>query len=283
MAPEIIKDQGHNCLADYYNIGTLAFELVTGRVPSFRSDDRSFDDKSLLESFNVSPELQNFICRLLDSNPQTRLGAQKGLNEICSHPWLKGVNMLEVLKKKLKPPFKVDPYSVKFKIKKINYDIDETEDYFNEYMTFAVKQDEIQERNIVNFSFYGFGDEESPDRVTLYKNPPSFTKIPTVSNISTAISPYSCNSIQMISATKGINRFNTMTDFSKRLTTCTTSANIPVMINEKTEEVTDESELVASKFKKYLPIKGKESKVANNLKKLSPYFNSATTLNTCHI
>lgn len=155
IAPEILKDVGYNCLADYYNIGTLTFELVTGRVPDFSGPDRSFKEREVLENLKLSEELQDFICKLLETDPENRLGAKKGLNEICSHPWLSDVNMKEVAKKILKPYTKIDPYTIKFKTNTVNYEIDEAYDYLDESFFEYAKSNFYSERTIKKFSFYG--------------------------------------------------------------------------------------------------------------------------------
>ena len=33
LVPEIKKETGYDCMVDYYNVGTLAYELATGNVP----------------------------------------------------------------------------------------------------------------------------------------------------------------------------------------------------------------------------------------------------------
>ena len=280
MAPEIYRDNAHNCLADYYNIGTLTFEFVTGRVPKLNSEDRSFDDKQLLENLNISPGLQDFIIRLLDHTPETRLGAKKGLNEICSHPWLQNLNMSDVLKKRLNTPITIDPYSVKFNSRKINYDIDFAEDSFDEYTVFGVKHSPTTERNLYNFSFYGFPDQ-SQALTTLSMNPPSFNKIPTMNNISAAYSPYASSIIRGASTGSGLSRFNTLSNLSNKCDF------VKKMGCDETQEVNDEKELANTKVKMYTSKKSKgmeATKTENNLAKLTPYFStSSPLLSTCHI
>jgi len=44
--------------------------------------------------------LKDFISKLLIKNPDQRLGAKNGVEEILSHPWLKAYNLEQLKKKK---------------------------------------------------------------------------------------------------------------------------------------------------------------------------------------
>lgn len=119
MAPEIEKGRGYNCMVDYYNIGTLAFELATGQVPVF-----SWRENILLEADNpcmtpLSEQLKDFLKRLLEPKPSKRLGFKKGLNEICEHPWMKPLNISQLNCGKVKPPLVLDPNMTEFSSKKV--------------------------------------------------------------------------------------------------------------------------------------------------------------------
>lgn len=53
----------------------------------------------------MSPNLINFITRLLDKNPKTRLGAN-GEEEVLAHPWFADIDFKALKKKDLEAPFK---------------------------------------------------------------------------------------------------------------------------------------------------------------------------------
>lgn len=104
MAPEISRNQGHNYLADFYNLGTLAFELVCGLTPLeyFRKISNemkgNFSFPILPEAF--SAELKDFCVRLLTPEASKRLGCKEGISEILEHPWLKGVDFKQLEQRK---------------------------------------------------------------------------------------------------------------------------------------------------------------------------------------
>ena len=117
MAPEILADAGYCCLVDYYNIGTLAYELATGRTPIFTEKHRLFLKENNPAFEKLSDDLQDFIKRLLDQEPTHRLGAKSGLREIREHPWLAAVDLNKLFARRVHPPLLFDPSSVKFQPK----------------------------------------------------------------------------------------------------------------------------------------------------------------------
>lgn len=137
MAPEIILSQPHNCCVDYWSLGVILFELLSG-VPPFNRETEHETladivsgkcDWSLLE--DVSPECVDFLRKLLTVDPSKRLGSG-GINEIKKHPWFKQIDWDKV--DELPPPFvpKVKPHST---------------EYFEERYEFT-KSDEL-EKNII--------------------------------------------------------------------------------------------------------------------------------------
>ena len=79
--------------ADWWSLGVLTYELLTGLAP-FASDDDIGSSKTYVEKCilkmeprlpkYLSPEVSDLICRLMEKNPQYRLGAG-GVHEIKTH------------------------------------------------------------------------------------------------------------------------------------------------------------------------------------------------------
>lgn len=85
---------------DWYLIGVVLFELLTG-LPPFYDDDKDTLFRNIKNSkleFPPSEEVQISSCckdllrRLLEKDPQKRLGGENGLKEIRSHPFFKDVD-----------------------------------------------------------------------------------------------------------------------------------------------------------------------------------------------
>ena len=85
LAPVVIKKQGHNKAVDWWCLGCIIYEMVTG-FPPFRSQNRMELFESILYQplqvpnvhwffMQASPKLQNILMRLLEKNPKDRLGA----------------------------------------------------------------------------------------------------------------------------------------------------------------------------------------------------------------
>ena len=218
--------------------------------------------------------MQDFICRLLTTNPASRLGAKKGLNEICSHSWLSDVNMIDVSKKKLRSPFKTDPYAIKFNTHKFNFAIDEGCNYlFDSNVINEWSNGRFADRNLANFSFYGFGDETS-DLYVFSKNPPSFTKAPVRSNISSALFPYSCSNTQRPSHAMDSNHLGA------KVLVCKKDENsIREMNDETTDEVSDSNDVVASKLERYNQLEAGTPK-SNGVSRWSTHSKSPIFLDT---
>jgi serum/glucocorticoid-regulated kinase 2 len=108
IAPEVYKKTGYTHLADYFSLGVVAYEFVTGTLPFLSDDIQTLARKIVKDPVEFgskySDEFQDFVGRLLAKKPSDRLGAQKGIFEILSHPWLKSIDMEALAAKKLKAP-----------------------------------------------------------------------------------------------------------------------------------------------------------------------------------
>jgi serine/threonine protein kinase len=107
-SPEIILSQPHTFTADYWALGTLLFEFLTGEPPfhgetpaeTFQNIIKGHYPEELLTEF--SAEFKDLIKRLLCQDPDQRLGAVS-IDEIKTHAWFDGIDWTHL--ELLEPPF----------------------------------------------------------------------------------------------------------------------------------------------------------------------------------
>lgn len=111
VAPEIILNKGHDLSADYWSLGILMFELLTGSPP-FTGSDPMKTYNIILKGIDMiefpRKVLRNahaLIKKLCRDNPIERLGYQKGgLKDIKKHKWFDGFNWEGLKQRKLQAP-----------------------------------------------------------------------------------------------------------------------------------------------------------------------------------
>ncbi|KAL3819334.1 hypothetical protein ACJIZ3_005239 [Penstemon smallii] len=113
MAPEILLSKGHNKDADWWSIGILLFEMLSGQPPFTHANRKKLQEKIINEKFKLPPRLSSdahsLLKGLLQKDPSKRLGSgPKGADEIKFHKWFRTVNWKKLEARELQPKFKPD-------------------------------------------------------------------------------------------------------------------------------------------------------------------------------
>ncbi|XP_041964574.1 ribosomal protein S6 kinase beta-2-like isoform X2 [Alosa alosa] len=111
MAPEILTRTGHNRAVDWWSLGALMYDMMTGSPPFTGENRKRTIDKILKCKLNLppylTPDARDMIKKLLKKSPSQRLGSSKAdCEDIKKHPFFRHVNWDDLLNKSIEPPYK---------------------------------------------------------------------------------------------------------------------------------------------------------------------------------
>ncbi|XP_059688092.1 cGMP-dependent protein kinase 1-like [Gavia stellata] len=123
LAPEMLRQEGHDFAIDFWMLGILVFELLVGRPP-FHSADPQIYSRILDGIFSFPAFLGEAACSLIAKlcrrRPGQRLGnTASGIRGIKKHRWFGALNWRKLLLRQLEAPtlrlIKEGPPYVNFK------------------------------------------------------------------------------------------------------------------------------------------------------------------------
>ncbi|KAK9157757.1 hypothetical protein Scep_004331 [Stephania cephalantha] len=107
VAPEVVRGDGHEFAVDWWAFGILMYEMMYGRTP-FRGNNRKETFRNVLtktpEFLGKRTALIDLIERLLEKDPEKRLGYGVGAAEIRQHDFFRGLRW-DMLMEVSRPPF----------------------------------------------------------------------------------------------------------------------------------------------------------------------------------
>ncbi|XP_044293108.1 ribosomal protein S6 kinase alpha-5 isoform X4 [Varanus komodoensis] len=117
MAPDIVKggEAGHDKAVDWWSLGVLMYELLTGASPFTVDGERNSQaeiSRRILKSEPPYPQEMTALAKdiiqcLLMKDPKKRLGCGSGgADEIKQHPFFQKINWNDLAAKKVSAPFK---------------------------------------------------------------------------------------------------------------------------------------------------------------------------------
>ncbi|XP_058737153.1 serine/threonine-protein kinase AtPK2/AtPK19-like [Vicia villosa] len=111
MAPEIILGKGHDKAADWWSVGVLLFEMLTGKPPFSGGNREKIQQKIVKDKIKLpgylSSEAHALLKGLLQKEAPKRLGCgAKGFAEIKGHKWFKPINWKKLDAREIQPSFR---------------------------------------------------------------------------------------------------------------------------------------------------------------------------------
>jgi len=127
LAPELLHGQGYTKAVDWWTLGVLLYEMLTGLPPFYDENTNEMYRKILSEPLHfpgpevVPPAARDLLTRLLDRDATRRLGSN-GAAEIKAHPFFHSIDWRKLLDRKYEPSFKprvlddksVDNFDIEF-------------------------------------------------------------------------------------------------------------------------------------------------------------------------
>lgn len=113
LAPEILDRAGHGRAVDWWSLGALLYEMLTG-LPPFYCRDR---EELFKQIKTCSPRFPDHLSQhavsvlngLLTKDPSKRLGCGMGdAAELQQHPFFCGIDWDSLLRGRLQPPWRPD-------------------------------------------------------------------------------------------------------------------------------------------------------------------------------
>jgi len=109
LAPEVLKGQGHGTAVDWWSLGTLIYEMLTGLPPFYSQNINIMYQKILNGELRfpsyVSPDAQSLLEGLLTRDVEKRLGSNSS-NDVKKHPFFKDIDWDKLEKREMEPPYK---------------------------------------------------------------------------------------------------------------------------------------------------------------------------------
>ena len=156
LSPEVLNRLGHGTSVDWWNLGMVMYEMLTGLPPWYSTDRQKLFDRlknaPLTFPTHVTRPAASLIAGLLNRNPQQRLGSNGGA-DVMRHPFFQSINWDSLYRRELTPPF--DPCR--------NQDVGEArnfEDDFTSLPLVSIDADEGRSDRVTSDTFQNFTYED---------------------------------------------------------------------------------------------------------------------------
>lgn len=107
MAPEILQQFGHGFCVDYWGLGMLLYEMMTGLPPWYTTDRQKLFKRLNSAPLDIpsyfSTPASTFVFSLLQRDPRRRLGV-RGQRSVQNHVFFQHLDFKALLNKKIQTP-----------------------------------------------------------------------------------------------------------------------------------------------------------------------------------
>lgn len=105
MAPEILQDIPYDYAVDFWSLGCVMFDMLTGSPPFTGNNNKKIMDKILANKFKIpfylSQDAKDLLLRLLKKNPEKRL---TDFEIVKKHRFFRKINWKDIENREFEPP-----------------------------------------------------------------------------------------------------------------------------------------------------------------------------------
>ena len=109
MAPEVLAQQGHGFCVDYWGLGMLTYEMMTGLPPWYTTDRAKLFRRLKSAPLDIptyfSPQAADCVAALLERNPRRRLGAT-GIRSAMEHDFFRNISWRSLYARRVEAPIR---------------------------------------------------------------------------------------------------------------------------------------------------------------------------------
>lgn len=107
LAPEVLQGRDYGKAVDWWSLGTLIYEMLTGLPPFYDEDVQKMYGLKLTADLEIPAEMDkdaaDLVRKLLDRNPETRMQDPAQMKQ---HPWFRDIDFQALYDRKIPPPYK---------------------------------------------------------------------------------------------------------------------------------------------------------------------------------
>ena len=110
IAPEVLLRQGHGRAVDWWSLGALLYEMITGLPPFYSRNRETMFEKIMKAELSFPPFMsdnaKDLLSRLLIRDPKERLGSgERDANELKEHPFFQEMDWEGLASGRIMPPW----------------------------------------------------------------------------------------------------------------------------------------------------------------------------------
>lgn len=109
MAPEILQQLGHGFCVDYWGLGMLTYEMMTGLPPWYTTDRQLLYRRLKSAPLDIpayfSQNAKSLVFSLLQRNPRHRLGV-RGPRQVMAHSFFRGLDFKYLMERRIEAPIR---------------------------------------------------------------------------------------------------------------------------------------------------------------------------------